>query len=131
MEEIDEKLVENKNMLYYNQMIERDRKAQKSKKGKRRKHSNSFGSQKINLKDYIYIPEGIEYVAYFFYVICVPYITGAVFLFYSVAGGDFNNFELLSLDAFFIVWAIGYEISATLVLIYIVTLYIRYDPDDE
>ena len=131
MEEIDEKLVENKNMLYYNQMIERDRKAQKSKKGKRRKHSNSFGSQKINLKDYIFIPEGIEYLAYAFYIIGVPYITGAIFLFFTVAGGDFNNFELISLDAFFIVWAIGYEISATLVLIYIVTLYLRYDPDDE
>lgn len=131
MDEIEEKLVENKNMFYYNQMIERDRKAQKSKRAKRRKHSNSFGSQKINLKDYIYIPEGIEYIAYFFYIVGVPYIVGAIFLFFTVAGGDFSNFELIRLDAFFIVWAIGYEISATLSLIYIVTLYLRYDSDEE
>lgn len=130
MDEIDEKLVENKNMLFYNQMIERDRKAQKSKKRKSKEHTNSFGSQKINLKDYLYVPEGIEYLAYAFYVIVVPYIVGAIFLFFTVAGGDFNNFELISLGSFFIVWAIGYEISASLTLIYIVFLYIKNNSND-
>ena len=119
MDEIDKKILENKNMFHYNQMIERDRKAKKSKRRKLRKKSNSFGSQKIDLKDYIYIPEGLEYLAYIFYIIGVPYIMGAIFLFFTVAGGDFSNFKLISLGAFFIVWAIGYEISATLVLIYI------------
>lgn len=131
MKEINDKLVENKNMLYYNQMIERDRKNQSAKRGKARKNSNTFGSQKINLKNYIFIPDGMEYLAYIFYIVCIPYITGAIFLFYTVAGGDFHNFELISLGSFFIVWAIGYEISATLTLIYIVYLFLTFDSDDE
>jgi len=130
VEDIDGKLVETKKMFYYNQMIERDRKAQRSKKTKHKKHSNSFASQKINIKDHLYIPDGIEYLAYLFYFIGVPYITGAIFLFFAVAGGNFENFELINLNAFFIVWAIGYEISATLLLLYIVALYLRYNPDE-
>jgi hypothetical protein len=131
VKEINDKLVENKNMLYYNQMIERDRKNQSAKRGKARKNSNTFGSQKINLKNYIFIPDGMEYLAYIFYIVGIPYVTGAIFLFYTVAGGDFHNFELISLGSFFIVWAIGYEISATLTLIYIVYLFLTFDSDDE
>jgi len=123
---IEDKITENKNMLYYNQMMEKNRKSKNSNKEKR---SNSFGSQSVDLKDYIYIPEGIEYLAYVFYIIIVPYITGAVFLFFTVAGGDFSNFELINLNALFIVWAIGYEISATVALLYILSIYIRYDPN--
>jgi len=130
MDEIDEKLVENKSMFYYNQMIERDRKEQMSKSAKRKKHFNSFASQKIDFKEYLYIPGGIEYFAYLFYLVGVPYITGAIFLFFAIAGGDISNFKLINLNAFFIVWAIGYEISATLLLLYIVSLYIRYDANE-
>lgn len=126
MNNIEDKITENKNMLYYNQMMEKNRKSKNSNKEKR---SNSFGSQSVDLKDYIYIPEGIEYLAYVFYIIIVPYITGAVFLFFTVAGGDFSNFELINLNALFIVWAIGYEISATVALLYILSIYIRYDPN--
>lgn len=129
MNEIDEKIVENKNMLYYNQMIERDRKSHHSKKNKKKSGSNSFGSQTINLRDYIFIPQGMEFVAYIFYIVFVPYVTGALFLFFTVAGGDFNNFTLLNMSSFLIVWAIGYEISGTLALLYILSLYIRYDDE--
>lgn len=128
MKNIEDKITENKNMLYYNQMIEKKR---KSKNSHNKNHSNSFGSQRVDLKDYIYIPEGVEYLAYIFYVIMVPYITGAIFLFFTVAGGDFSNFELIKLSAFFIVWAIGYEISATVALLYILSIYIRYDPNEQ
>ena len=130
MSDIDDKMEHNKNMLYYNQMVEKSRRSSNSKNGKQKVKSNSFGSQKINLKDHLFIPDGMEFVAYSFYILVIPYVTGALFLFFTVAGGDMSNFLLLNQSSILIVWAIGYEISATLALLYILSLYVRYDADD-
>ena len=118
-----------KNAEHYNQMLAGLKKKKNSRK-KNSKKKTSFSSQTINLKDYLFIPEGMEFFFYTFYLMVVPYITGAIFLFFAVAGGDFNNFMLLDLAQAFIVWAIGYEIVATISLLWIAVLFIKYDSEE-
>lgn len=121
VEEINE---ERRRIFYYNQIIN----AEQNKKNRKKPHkATSFTSQKIYFKDYVYAPEDWEAIAYTLYFIFVPYITGALFLFFFIAGGNFSHFKLLDTSAFFIVWAIGYEIVAVVLLIWILSLYLRYE----
>ena len=117
---------EKKNTYYYNQVLEKSRK-KKSATSKKKNKTNSFSSQTINLEDYLYVPEGMEFIVYTLYLVLIPYIFGIVFLFFAVAGADFNNFMLLDLTHAFIVWTIGYEIVATLSLTWIFVLFMKYD----
>ncbi|MEO1937476.1 MAG: hypothetical protein ABGW85_02460 [Sulfurimonas sp.] len=128
-ETIEDELTKKRNMLYYNQLVMNERKAQVFKKKKRAKKT-SFGSQKVEFKDFLFIPENWEFAAYTFYVVGVPYFVGAVFLFFFVAGGNYENFKLLNMNAFLIIWMIGYEIVAVFSLIWILILYLQYDPED-
>lgn len=116
---------ERRNIFYYNQIINAER--NKKKLDKKKPKAASFGSQKIDFKDYIYVPEDWESIAYMLYFVCVPYITGALFLFFFIAKVSFANFKLLDMSAFFIVWLIGYEIVAAILLIWILSLYLRYE----
>ncbi len=112
---------------YYNQMLSGLKKNSRKKSTKKK---TSFSAQTINLKDYLFIPEGMEFFFYTFYVLVIPYIAGAIFLFFAVAGADFDNFMLLDLAQAFIVWAIGYEIVATISLLWIFALFIKYDSEE-
>ncbi|WP_457746106.1 hypothetical protein [Sulfurimonas sp.] len=130
---IEEELSKKRNMLYYNQLVMNERRAKSSKERGplSNKKKVSFGSQKVEFSDFLYAPEGWESVVYTIYFVGVPYVVGAVFLFFFVAGGDWENFKLLDFNAFPIVWAIGYEIVAVIALIWIMILYLQYDDDDD
>jgi len=118
---------EQHNMVYYNQILRADSK----KKRVKRKKSKGFAKQEVNFKDYLYVPEDWEFFIYSAYFIVIPYIVGAIFLFFTVAGADLSNFKLLNMTAFLIVWIIGYEIVGTLSLIGIVVMFLKYDEDDD
>jgi len=92
----------------------------------RKKYVDSFGSQEINVTDYIISPEGWEGVMFTFYFLAIPYITGIIFLFFFVARSDLDNFLVLDISAFFVVWAIGYEIVASLILLMLFVSYIKW-----
>jgi len=128
-----DELNQKRNMLYYNQLIMNERRAKSmhDKKVKVAKKRASFGSQKLDFKDYLFVPEQWESVAYTIYVVGVPYVVGAIFLFLFVANASWENFQLLNLNAFPIVWLIGYEIVAICLLIWIMFLYLTYDTEDE
>ena len=131
-ETIENELTKKRSMLYYNQLIMNERKVKSSKGGKRKKKKwRSFGSQVVDFKDFLYIPEKWEGVVYTFCFVGVPYIVGAVFLFFFVAGGSYENFKLLNMNAFLIIWLIGYEIVAVLSLGWILILYLQYDSEEE
>ncbi|WP_294966879.1 hypothetical protein [Sulfurimonas sp.] len=115
------------NMLYYNQMLRADQK----KKAVKKKKPKSFAKKEINLKDYLYVPDGLEPLLYTLYFVLIPYIIGSVFLFTTIAGANFDNFKLLDMSSFFIVWAIGYEIVATLLLISILVMFLKHDGDSD
>jgi len=119
------------NMTYYNQILGAYQKKQaKNTKQNKETKNVTFIKQEVNLKDYFYVPDGLEPFVYIFYFVAIPYIIGAIFLFFTIAGGDFNNFKLLNISAFFIVWAIGYEIVATLLLVGILVMFLKQDDDD-
>jgi hypothetical protein len=128
---LEEELRKKRDMLYYNQLVTDERKAAARNRKKKRASSTDFGSQKVEFKDYIYIPEEWEGLAYAVYFVLVPYIMGAVFLFLIVAHGSYENFKLLNLNAFPIVWLIGYEIVAVCLLVWILILYLNYEPEED
>ena len=129
---IEDELTKKRNMLYYNHLVMSARKA-KSKGGEKKgkKGRLSFGSQEVNFRDFLYIPEEWAIAFYFFYAVGVPYIVGSLFLFFFVAGGSYENFKLLNTNAFLIIWLIGYEIVAVISLIWILFLYLQYDLEEE
>jgi len=133
-ETVEDELNKKRNMLYYNQIVLNERKAKAARRGhskQAKKKNQSFGSQKVDFKDFLFIPENWEGAFYAFYGVGVPYIFGAVFLFFFVAGGNYENFKLLNMNAFLIIWLIGYEIVAVFSLIWILMLYLQYDSDEE
>lgn len=132
-ETTEDELNQKRNMLYYNQLIMNERRAKSmhDKHTKTVKKRTGFGSQKVDFKDYLFVPEEWEFVAYTLYFVGIPYIVGAFFLFLFVAGGSWDNFQLLNLNAFPVVWLIGYEIVAISLLIWIMFLYLTYDTEDE
>jgi hypothetical protein len=132
-ETTEEELNKKRNMLYYNQLIMDERRAKSAhdKKSKSAKKGEGFGSQKVDFKDYLFVTDEWEGVAYTIYFVGVPYLVGAVFLFFFIAGASWENFQLLNLNAFPVVWLIGYEIVAICLLIWIMILYLTYDKEDD
>jgi len=132
-ETTEDEFNEKRNILYYNQLImnERHSKSMHEKKAELAKKRASFASQKVDFKDYLYVPEEWEFVAYTFYVVAGPYFAGALFLFLFVANANWESFKLLNLNAFSIVWLIGYEIVAICLLIWIMILYLTHDDGED
>jgi len=130
-ETIEDELTQKRNMIYYNQLIMKERKEKSSKHKHTKKKKVSFGAQEVHFKDFLFIPEKWEGIFYLFYIVGIPYIAGAIFLFFFVAGGSYENFKLLNMNAFIIIWLIGYEIVAVFSLIWILILYLQYDSQDE
>lgn len=131
MSEVDDKIAKNRNMLYYNQLVKNDRNAHTTRKVREEKvKKTSFTSQKVQLSDFAPVPEGWENFVYAFYAVAVPYLLGAIFLFFAVAGGRYDNFMLLNTSAFPIVWLIGYEITSVILLCWILILYLQYEEEE-
>lgn len=95
-------------------------------KDARKIRKESFGSQKVHLNEYILSPEGWENIMFFIYFVSIPYLIGALFLFIFIARGSVTNFFVLDISAFFVVWAIGYEVIAALLLTAIFISYLNY-----
>ncbi len=92
----------------------------------KQKVNDSFGSQQVDLKNYVLSPEGWEGVMFTIYFLVVPYLIGVLFLFLFVAGSDIDNFLILDITAFFVLWAIGYEIVATLLMLGLLLSYLKW-----
>lgn len=115
------------NQMYYNQLVRENTKRQARRQNQETQVKPSFASQNIDFSEHVFVIEGYEGIFYTVYFLSVPYITGAIFLFFFVAGGSYDNFMLLDMNAFLIVWLIGYEIVATLILIAIFISFLKYD----
>ncbi|WP_373070415.1 hypothetical protein [Sulfurimonas sp.] len=113
------------NQMYYNQ-LKRDNLARRKRT---RRKNKSFGSQNVDVKEMVWAPDGYEGIFGFIYFLFIPYIVGAVFLFFAVAQADFDSFMKLNTAAFFVVWAIGYEIVASLALLIIFWMFMKFDSD--
>ena len=91
-------------------------------KGHLIKSSNSFTQKEVDLTDTpLFFPQNFEKVFLAIYFVVLPYIAGLLFLFFYIAEGKAELFLSLNDDSSFILtWAIGYEIIATLAILYII-----------
>lgn len=113
-------MVENKN--------EQKLKIHSSKEKPIRNKNSSFAQQDVELSQTpLFFPEGFEKVFLVIYIISLPYIIGLLFLFFVVAEANVERFLVISGDsAFFLTWAIGYEILAGLILLWIVKMAVGF-----
>ena len=87
-----------------------------------RNNEDSFAKQEVTFENTpLFFPEGFEKLFLLIYFITLPYIAGLLFLFFYVANGKKTLFLSLNDNSSFILtWAIGYEVIAVLILLWIV-----------
>ena len=90
--------------------------------------SSKFSQQEVDLADTpLFFPDGFEKLFIAIYFVSLPYIAGLLFLFFYVAEGKSELFLSLNEESsFMLTWAIGYEIIAGLILLYIVKMAIGF-----
>lgn len=115
------------NTMYYNQMLQGNRTRRAPPLKTTDLNPTTFANKKVDFSDYLLVLEGYEGIFYTLYIILIPYIVGAIFLFFFIAGGKFENFMLLDFNLFLIVWIIGYEVVASLLLIAIVISFFKHE----
>lgn len=84
----------------------------------RRQIENNFFKKSLDYRDYIFSPTGYEGPAVLIYIAAFPYLMGLLVLFF-IAEASYEHFMELNLASYLIIWAIGYEVCAILLLIII------------
>jgi hypothetical protein len=110
------------NLAYYNQL----KRAERNGKYIKKSPSKDFASKEVVVSDYLIIPQKYESIAYISYFIGIPYFMGIIFIFFFIAGAVYENFSLLDLTSFLIIWGIGYEVTGILLLFSIFIAYIKF-----
>lgn len=89
-----------------------------------RNKKGSFAQQDVELSETpLFFPEGFEKIFLAIYIISLPYIMGLLFLFFYIAEADVERFlSINDNSSFFLTWAIGYEIIAGLIMLWIVKM---------
>ena len=93
-----------------------------------RNKSNKFSQQEVDLsKTPLFFPEGYETIFLLLYFISLPYIAGLMFQFFYISDSKVEVFlSLNEQSAFIFTWAIGYEIIATIILLFIMKMAIGF-----
>ena len=98
-------------------------KRNRTRKKKKDNEDVGFMNKKVNLVDSILFPDGYENFMLAIYFVTVPYITGLLFIFFYIGKGDTAVFlSLNDENSFLITWAIGYEVVAAILLLWIAKL---------
>jgi len=91
-------------------------------KKKEKKKLESFMRKEIHLTDYINLSkEAINILGLLTFMI-LPYLVGITFIFFVIAKANSNIFGEISVkyNQYLVSWAIGYEIIATFLLLWII-----------
>jgi len=93
---------------------------------------SSFTKQEVHLNDTpLFFPAGFEKIFLAIYFVSLPYILGLLFLFFYISEGKFEVFLAVNQDSpFLMTWAIGYEILATLIILWIIKSAISFTRDN-
>ena len=96
-----------------------------------RNKSSKFTEQDVDLTDTpLFFPKGFEKLFLGIYFVSLPYIAGLLFQFFYIADGKTELFlSLNEQSSFILTWVIGYEIIATIILLYIVKMAIGFAND--
>ncbi|SFV49922.1 hypothetical protein MNB_SV-6-922 [hydrothermal vent metagenome] len=106
----------------FRQQIHTGQKRKRKKKTKKSEldEDTSFMSRDVNIMDTVFFPDGLEHIMLAVYFVSIPYVVGTLFIFFYIGKGDYNIFLSLSDDnSFLITWAIGYEVVAVILLLWI------------
>ena len=92
------------------------------------KSPKKFSQKNVDLAETpLFFPEGFEKIFLAIYFVSLPYIAGLLFLFFYIAEGKVELFLSLNEEqAFILTWAIGYEIIAALILLWIVKMSLSF-----
>jgi hypothetical protein len=96
-----------------------------------RNKSSKFSQQEVDLSETpLFFPEGYEKLFIAIYFVSLPYIAGLLFQFFYIADGRKELFlSLNEQSSFILTWAIGYEIIATIILLFIIKMAISFAND--
>lgn len=92
----------------------------------RRQKEEDFLNQALDYRDFVFSPEGYEGVVLALYIATIPYLMGLMFLFLFVAEANYEYFLEFNLASYFVIWAIGYEVCAALILITIFAAWLNH-----
>lgn len=93
-----------------------------------RNRSSKFTKQEVDITQTpLFFPEGYEKIFLAIYFITLPYLAGMAFQFFYIANGNTELFfHIYNNSLFILIWAIGYEIIATIILLYIIKMAIDF-----
>lgn len=92
----------------------------------RKQREEDFFNKTFDYRNFIFAPEGFEAIMFGIYIILLPYLAGMSFLYLFVAEGSFEYFIEFELTSFLIIWSIGYEVIAGLIMLTIILSAIRH-----
>lgn len=92
----------------------------------RQQQNQGFFSQQMSLSNIIFAPEGYEEIVLALYFVTLPYLAGLLFLFLFIAEAKYEHFLSFNVTSFMVIWAIGYEVCAILIMAIIFLAWIRY-----
>ena len=87
---------------------------------------DDFFQKSLDYRDFVFSPEGYEGIVLALYIGTIPYLMGLLFLFLFVAEASYEYFLQFNLASFFVIWAIGYEVCAALILIGIFLVWLKH-----
>lgn len=93
---------------------------------RRKAQEADFLAQEVDYRDFVFAPEGYEGPVLFLYILTIPYLVGLSFLYLFVARASYEYFLEFNLTSYFVIWAIGYEVTAVLILIGIFFAWINH-----
>ncbi len=90
--------------------------------------ASKFSQQEIDLQQTpLFFPVGYEKIFIAIYFILLPYLIGLMFQFFYIAERNMELFlDLYDKTMFILTWAIGYEIIAFFLLLYIIKMAVSF-----
>ena len=92
----------------------------------RRDKEEDFLNQTIDYRDIILVPEGYEGIVVALYILIIPYLSGLLFLYVFIARASYEYFLNFTLTSVAVIWAIGYEVCAVLILVGIFLAWLKH-----
>ena len=93
-----------------------------------RNKNDKFSQKNVEFSETpLFFPEGFEKIFLAIYFISLPYMMGLLFLFFIVAKSNTEHFLSINENtSFLLTWAIGYEIIAGLMILWIIKMAIGF-----
>ena len=93
-------------------------KRKKRLKAKQKKEvQKGYFSKKINLNQILDLPEGLQHIVLFLFFLLIPYSMGLIFA--LITRLDIVSLNSQGFNEFLFLWTVGYEFSATMLLIFL------------